>query len=127
MYDKDGNTYYDRTKIISKAEMKLYHSRMAAIRDAVGDEIDIIFECHSLPGATTAIQLGEIAEEYGCMYYEEPVNYLNHSLHSKVAEKVNVPIAGGERLYNRWQVRPYLEEQSIDVLQPDIGLCGGFY
>ncbi|MBM7070515.1 mandelate racemase/muconate lactonizing enzyme family protein [Shewanella sp. 202IG2-18] len=126
MYDKDGNTYFDRTKIISKAEMKLYHSRMAAIRHAVGDEVDIIFECHSLPGATTAIQLGEIAEEYGCMYYEEPVNYLNPSLHSKVADKVNVPIAGGERLYNRWQVRPYLEEQSVDVLQPDIGLCGGF-
>ena len=126
MYDKEGNTYYERTKIISKAEMKLYHARMAAIRQAVGDEVDIIFECHSLPGVTTAIQLGEIAEEYNCMYYEEPVNYLNHSLHSKVADKVNVPIAGGERLYNRWQVRPYLEEQSIDVLQPDIGLCGGF-
>tara|TARA_B110000438_G_C15154733_1_gene369124 strand:- start:23 stop:493 length:471 start_codon:yes stop_codon:yes gene_type:complete len=60
------------------------------------------------------------------MYFEEPVNYLNHSLHAKVADKVNVPIAGGERLYNRWGVRPYLEDQSIDVLQPDIGLCGGF-
>ncbi len=126
MYDKQGNTYYDRTKIISKAEMKLYHARMAAVRQAVGDEVDIIFECHGLPGATTAIQLGEIAEEYHCMYYEEPVNYLSHSLHSKVADKVSVPVAGGERLYNRWQVRPYLEEQSIDVLQPDIGLCGGF-
>ncbi|MGO2073641.1 MAG: enolase C-terminal domain-like protein, partial [Pseudoalteromonas sp.] len=60
------------------------------------------------------------------MFYEEPVNYLNHSLHAKVADKVSVPIAGGERLYNRWGVRPYLEDQSIDVLQPDIGLCGGF-
>ena len=35
-------------------------------------------------------------------------------------------VAGGERLYNRWGVRPYLEDQSLDVLQPDIGLCGGF-
>jgi len=125
-YDKDGNTYYDRTKIISRTEMKLYRARMQAIREAVGDEVDIIFECHSLPGVTTAIQLGEIAEEFDCMYFEEPVNYLNHSLHAKVADKVNVPIAGGERLYNRWGVRPYLEDQSIDVLQPDIGLCGGF-
>jgi len=126
MYNKDGETYYDRTKIISRGEMKLYRARMQAIREAVGDEVDIIFECHSLPGATTAIQIGKIAEEFDCMFYEEPVNYLNHSLHSKVADKVNVPIAGGERLYNRWQVRPYFEDQSIDVLQPDIGLCGGF-
>lgn len=126
MYDKHGQTYYERTKIISKVEMKLYRARMQAIREAVGDEVDIIFECHSLPGVTTAIQLGEIAEEFGCMYFEEPVNYLNHSLHHKVADKVNVPIAGGERLYHRWHVRPYLEDQSINVLQPDIGLCGGF-
>jgi len=126
MYNKHGETYYDRTNIISRGEMKLYRARMQAIRDAVGDEVDIIFECHSLPGVTSAIQLGKIAEEFDCMFYEEPVNYLNHSLHGKVADKVDVPIAGGERLYNRWQVRPYFEEQSISVLQPDLGLCGGF-
>ena len=60
------------------------------------------------------------------MYYEEPVNYLNSKLHDKVARNVKAPIAGGERLYNRWGIRPYLEDQSLDVLQPDIGLCGGF-
>jgi len=126
VYDKDGVTHFDRTKLFSRAEMKLFRARLQAIRDAMGDEGDIIFECHSLLGASTAIQLGEIVEDIGCMYYEEPVNYLNSKLHDKVARNVNVPIAGGERLYNRWDVRPYLEDQSVDVLQPDIGLCGGF-
>ena len=92
----------------------------------MGEDGDIIFECHSLLGASTAIQLGDIVEEIGCLYYEEPVNYLNAKVHDKVARRVNVPIAGGERLYNRWGVRPYLEDQSVDVLQPDVGLCGGF-
>ncbi len=126
VYDKDGVTHFDRTKLFSRAEMKLFKARLQAIRDAMGDEGDIIFECHSLLGASTAIQLGEMVEEIGCMYYEEPVNYLNAKLHDKVAKRVNVPIAGGERLYNRWDVRPYLEDQSVDVLQPDVGLCGGF-
>ncbi len=125
MFDQDGNTLYDQTNIFTHAEMQLFHARMKAIRDAIGDDGDIILECHSLPGATTAIQLGEIAETYRCMYYEEPVNYLNDKLHKKVVDKVNVPLAAGERLYNRHSVRPYLENQSIDVLQPDIGLCGG--
>ena len=125
MYDKEGVTQFDRTKIFTKPEMRLYRARMQAIRDAVGEDCDIIFECHSLPGATTAIQLGELVDEFGCMYYEEPVNYLNPDLHAKVAAKVKTPIAGGERLYNRWQVKPYLDAQSIDVLQPDVGLCGG--
>jgi len=126
MYDDKGETHFDRTKLITPKEMRLYRSRLMAIREAVGEDVDIIFECHSLPGASTAIQLGELVEEARCMYFEEPVNYLNSELHKRVADKVNVPIAGGERLYNRWGVRPYLEDQSLDVLQPDIGLCGGF-
>ncbi|WP_218352301.1 mandelate racemase/muconate lactonizing enzyme family protein [Alteromonas lipotrueiana] len=126
VYDKNGVTHFDRTKLFGRADMKLFKARLQAIRDAMGDEGDIIFECHSLLGASTAIQLGEMVEEIGCLYYEEPVNYLNAKLHDKVAKRVNVPIAGGERLYNRWDVRPYLEDQSIDVLQPDVGLCGGF-
>lgn len=126
MYDNKGETHFDRTKLITPKEMRLYRDRLMAIREAVGEDVDIIFECHSLPGASTAIQLGEIVEEARCMYFEEPVNYLNSELHKRVADKVNVPIAGGERLYNRWGVRPYLEDQSLDVLQPDIGLCGGF-
>lgn len=125
MYDKDGNTHFDRTKLFKHSEMQLFRSRLMAIRDAVGDDVDIIFECHSLPGASTAIQLGEIVEEARCMYFEEPVNYLNSELHKRVADKVNVPIAGGERLYTRWGIRQYLEDQSMDVMQPDVGLCGG--
>ncbi|MDO6514143.1 mandelate racemase/muconate lactonizing enzyme family protein [Neptuniibacter sp. 2_MG-2023] len=126
MYDAKGETHFDRTKLFSNQDMKMFRARLMAIRDVMGEDGDIIFECHSLPGASTAIQLGEIVEEARCMYFEEPVNYLNSELHKRVADKVNVPIAGGERLYNRWGVRPYLEDQSLDVLQPDIGLCGGF-
>jgi L-alanine-DL-glutamate epimerase-like enolase superfamily enzyme len=126
VYDADGTGHFDRTKLLTQSQLKLFRARLQAIRDAVGDEVDIIFECHSLPGASTAIQLGEMVEDLGCWYYEEPVNYLNSKLHDKVAKRVKVPIAGGERLYNRWGVRPYLEDQSLDVLQPDIGLCGGF-
>ncbi len=126
MYDERGQTYFDRTKLFTNKEMQMFRDRLMAIRDVMGEDGDIIFECHSLPGASTAIQLGELVEEARCMYFEEPVNYLNSELHKRVADKVNVPIAGGERLYNRWNVRPYLEDQSLDVLQPDIGLCGGF-
>ncbi|MFT4938210.1 MAG: galactonate dehydratase [Paraglaciecola sp.] len=126
VYDKDGVGHFDRTKLFSQPEMRLFRARLQAIRDAVGEDVDIIFECHSLPGVATAIQLGEMVEDIGCLFYEEPVNYLNSKLHDKVSKRVNVPIAGGERLYNRWGVRPYLEDQSLDVLQPDIGLCGGF-
>ena len=126
VYDADGNGSYDRTKLFTKPQMRLFGDRLRAIRTAVGPDVDIIFESHSLMGAASAIQMGEVVEEVGCMMYEEPVNYLNSAVHKKVADNVRVPIAGGERLYHRWDVRPYFEDQSIDVLQPDVGLCGGF-
>lgn len=125
MFDHAGNTRFDCTKLFQPKELKLIRARMQAIRDAIGEDNDIIFECHSLPGARSAIQLGEIAAEFNCMCFEEPVNYLNAKLHDKVAAHVSTPIAAGERLYLRHGVRSYLEQQSVDVLQPDVGLCGG--
>ncbi len=126
VYDANGDSSFDRTKLFTPTQMKLFGDRLRAIRKEVGDYVDIIFESHSLMGAASAIQMGKVIEEVGCMMYEEPVNYLNSKVHKKVAEGVNVPIAGGERLYHRWDVRQYFEDQSIDVLQPDVGLCGGF-
>lgn len=125
-YDKNGNTLYDLTKIIKPDLLNLVKARMQAIRDVVGDNVDIMLECHSLLGVTTSIQVGQqIAEEFNCFFMEEPVNYVNSALHDKLSAKLNVPIAAGERLYLRHGMRPYLEGQTVDVLQPDIGLCGG--
>lgn len=126
-YDKDGNTLYDLTKLFKADLLDLVKARMQAIRDTVGAKVDIFLECHSLLGATSAIQIGkEVAEEFNCAFMEEPVNYVNSALHNKVAAKLTVPLAAGERIYLRHGMRPYFENQTIDILQPDIGLCGGF-
>ncbi|WP_151192920.1 mandelate racemase/muconate lactonizing enzyme family protein [Cysteiniphilum sp. JM-1] len=125
MFDHKGDTIYDCTLPFRRDHLNLIRARMQAIRDVLGENGDIIFECHSLPGLTSALQLGEIAEEFNCLYFEEPVNYLNSKLHEPLKQKLNVPIAAGERLYLRHGVREYLEKQTVDVLQPDIGLCGG--
>ena len=125
-YDKNGNVLYDLTKLFPADLLGLVKARMQAIRDTVGDKVDIFLECHSLLGATSAVQIGkEIAEEFKCAFMEEPVNYLNSALHDKLIQKIDVPIAAGERLYLRHGMRPYFEQQTIDIVQPDIGLCGG--
>ncbi|OAJ35524.1 mandelate racemase/muconate lactonizing enzyme family protein [Piscirickettsia salmonis] len=125
MFDAQGNTIFDCTKLFRRDHLNLIRARLQAIRDVLGDNGEIIFECHSLAGLAPALQLGEIAEEFNCMALEEPVNYLNSKLHRPLKEKLKIPLAAGERLYLRHGIRPYLEEQTIDILQPDIGLCGG--
>ncbi|MCX8515119.1 MAG: mandelate racemase/muconate lactonizing enzyme family protein [Burkholderiales bacterium] len=125
-YDNNANTIYDLTKILTTDLMQMISARMKATRDAVGDNVDIFLECHSLLGATTAIQVGKnIAEKFNCAFMEEPVNYLNSKLHDKISQKLDIPLAAGERLFFRHGMRPYFENQTIDILQPDIGLCGG--
>ena len=90
-YDKDGNVLYDLTKLFPHDLLDLAKKRMQSIRSTVGDKVDIFLECHSLLGATSAIQIGhEIAEEFKCTFMEEPVNYLNSALHDKLVSKLNV-------------------------------------
>lgn len=125
MFDRDGNTVFDLTKPFRRSYLNLIRQRLQAIRDVLGDDGEIIFECHSLPGVTSAQQLGDIAEEFNCFYLEEPVNYLNSKLHRPLKDKLRLPISAGERTYLRHGVRAYLEDQSVNILQPDIGLCGG--
>ncbi|MFI4956595.1 MAG: mandelate racemase/muconate lactonizing enzyme family protein [Gammaproteobacteria bacterium] len=125
-YDAEGKTQFNLTNLFKPAEMALYRARLKAIRDAVGPNVDIFIECHSLLSPSSAIQFAEVAEAFQCILYEEPVHYLNPALHQQVAKNVRIPTAAGERLYTRNGVRPYIESQCISVLQPDIGLCGGF-
>lgn len=122
-YGKQGAV--DTLKILPNDKVKLYYNRVRAIREAVGPEVDIIIELHSSMSVATAIQMGRLWEEFGCMYFEEPSNYLNTKLQSKIAENVRIPMAAGERIYTRWGYRQYFEDQSIDVIQPDLQLTGG--
>jgi L-alanine-DL-glutamate epimerase-like enolase superfamily enzyme len=56
---------------------------------------------------------------------EEPVHSLNMALQQKVTQNLRIPIAAGERLYTRWGYRQYVEQQLVNMIQPDLGLVGG--
>jgi galactonate dehydratase len=99
--------------------------RVRAVREAVGPDLDICLDIHGNLGTTDAITYGRLLEEYRPFFYEEPVESTNIETTVKVGEQVKIPIAGGERLYTRYQFRPFIERQAYDVLQPDINLTGG--
>jgi L-alanine-DL-glutamate epimerase-like enolase superfamily enzyme len=124
--DEKGNwNLRDLTGVLPARTVRLGYDRLKAMRDAVGPDVDIIVEMHCFTDTTAAIQFGRIIEELGIFYYEEPVMPLNPKQTKKIAESVNIPIASGERIYTRWGYRPFFEDGSLAVIQPDIGLCGG--
>ncbi len=129
--DKDGNRPrtspddYKLRTVLTHDRLTLAVNRIQAIREAVGDAVDIIVEIHSVLGVNAAIQLGRALEPYRIFYYEEPVEPLNVDNMALVARSVDIPIATGERIYTRWGYRPFFEKQALGVIQPDICLAGG--
>lgn len=111
--------------VLQDKVLRLGYNRLKAIREAIGSDIDIIVEMHSFTSTTGAIQFGRMIEELSIMYYEEPVMPLNPKQMKQIADKVQIPIAAGERIYWRWGYRPFFENGSLSVIQPDICTCGG--
>jgi L-alanine-DL-glutamate epimerase and related enzymes of enolase superfamily len=125
MDDKGNYNQRILTGVLPDATLRLGYNRLKAMREAVGPDVDIIVEMHSFTDTTAAIQFGRMIEELGIYYYEEPVMPLNPKQMKKVADNVHIPIAAGERIYTRWGYRPFFEDGSLAVIQPDICTCGG--
>jgi len=125
MADEHGQPVFNLNKILTNDTIRMLYRRIKAVREAVGEDVDIILELHGLPNVTSAIQMGRVWEEFHCMCYEEAVNYCNVDLQAKVAHNVKIPMAAGERLYTRWGYRQYFEKQILDMIQPDLCLVGG--
>ncbi len=114
----------DRIGLLSKKYMNMFESRLKAVREAVGPDIDIIIENHSFTDAQSATQIGLMAKKYDIFYFEEPTTP-TPQLSKYVHENTGLPIANGERIYTRWQYIDYFKQDAIQVIQPDIGNCGG--
>ena len=123
---EDGRRYTDEdcTRLLSPKLVDVVESRVAAVREAIGPNVDIIMENHSRPDAQSAVQLGRAVQKYNIFYFEEP-NTPNPKTAKFISSKLSMPIAHGERVYSRWQYAPFFEDQSIQVIQPDLGNCGG--
>jgi galactonate dehydratase len=111
--------------ILENKQLQIAVDRVAAIREAGGPNLDIIIELHSLTDTNTSVQLGRALEPYNCFYYEEPTQPLNSALFKEISYKVKIPLATGERIYSRWGYRPFFEDRSIGIIQPDLCNVGG--
>ena len=120
-FDPFGHTAYT----LSSQEAQVSVDRVAAVREAVGANVDILVEAHAKFNVATAVQLGRRLERYRPLFYEEPVSYENISEMVQVRQRVDIPIATGERLYLKFPFFELVKMEAVDVLQPDICNAGG--
>lgn len=100
-------------------------SLIEAVRDAIGPECELMLEMHGRFSPATAIRLAREMAPFAPAWIEEPVPPENLKALAKVAGKVDLPIATGERIHDRIEFRELFESQAADIIQPDLGHLGG--
>ena len=99
---------------------------MAALRDAVGPDVDILVDLHGRTTPAMAIQYGQALKSYRPFFFEEPCLPENVDGMVEVARALpGMAIAAGERLVTRFAFRELLERRAVAVVQPDLCHCGG--
>ena len=94
-------------------------------RESVGNEVDLCIEIHRRLTPTEAVQLGRGIEQYHPFFYEDPITPDNFDEMAYVAEKINIPIATGERFTSLWEFQMALSRNSVQYVRPDVCLVGG--
>jgi len=96
------------------------------MREAVGDDIDIMVDCHARPSPRMGLQFAKVLEPYGLYFFEEPCWPESIEDIALIQRSVKTPIATGERLVGVHAFRELFEKRAVSVIQPDITHCGGF-
>jgi galactonate dehydratase len=94
-------------------------------RKRVGPDGAVMFDAHCAMPPPLLIQFCAAIEPYDVMWIEEPVVPGNIEAFVRLKQHIRQPIATGERDRTIWDVMPYLIHQAIDILQSDVGQCGG--
>lgn len=94
-------------------------------RDKVGPDGAVMFDAHSAVPPATLIQLASRLQPTDLLFIEEPAVPGNIEVFKRLKEQIRIPLATGERDRTIWGVLPYLQENCIDILQPDCCHTGG--
>ncbi|MEH6633071.1 MAG: mandelate racemase/muconate lactonizing enzyme family protein [Halopseudomonas aestusnigri] len=98
---------------------------IAAVREAIGYDVALMIDANHGYDAIDAIEVGRRAAQHNIEWFEEPVVPEALASYRKIRNAQSIPIAGGETWHGRWAVDQALENQAVDILQPDVCGIGG--
>ena len=107
------------------APLKAAAACVQAMRERVGDSIDIMVDCHARPSPAMGLKFAQALDPYGLYFLEEPCWPEQPEALAHIAASVATPIATGERLTSLEQFQRMFALRGCSVAQPDITHCGG--
>jgi L-alanine-DL-glutamate epimerase-like enolase superfamily enzyme len=99
--------------------------QMQAVREAVGDDIELCFDVHTRLDLPDAVQLCREAEQFKPFFIEDPLRSENPDSFKTLRPRTTVPLAAGEQFGSKWEFRQLIEEEWIDYARIDLCIVGG--
>jgi len=99
--------------------------RVAAVRAAIGQDVQLIVDADHCYNVPQAINIGRELEKLGVYWFEEPVSPEDIDGHAEVSRALDIAIAGGENDFTKHGFRRLLERHAVDIIQPDVCAAGG--
>ena len=104
---------------------KLFDEVVKRVEAAQAAGVDVGLDFHGRVHRPMAKQLAKALEPLGLLFIEEPLLSENPEGLRQIAELTSTPIALGERLFSRWDFKPFFESGAVDIIQPDLSHAGG--
>jgi galactonate dehydratase len=120
--DEDRTIRYGKTHV---AKMRDAIDTVRQYREAVGNDVDLCIEIHRRLTPHEAIVLARGIEQFHPFFYEDPILPDNFDMMAQVAEKIDIPIATGERLHTIYEFEMLLSRNAVQYVRPDVCMCGG--
>ena len=96
-----------------------------AVREAVGDSINICLDVHTRLDTSNAVELCKRLEPFHPFFIEDPIRSENPGSYRTLARHVSLPIAAGEQWSSKWGFREVIEEELVSYARIDLCIAGG--
>lgn len=107
------------------AKMRDAIDNVRRMREAAGEDMDLCIEIHRRLTPAEAIVLAEGIEQYHPMFIEDPMRFEDADAMARIAEKIRIPIATGERFSTIYEFQALLTRKAVEYVRVDVALCGG--
>jgi galactonate dehydratase len=123
--ERDARGWEPYNLQVRNDELKWMREVTSAIRDAAGNDVELMVDLHGCYNTSSAIKIANALEPYNLTWLEEPVPAENVDAMREVKKSTSTPICAGENLYSAWSFKNLLEKQAVSVIEPDTSKCGG--
>ena len=126
LHIKDGFTRLKLVVAVDKGGWREDAARVRKLREAVGDDIDIMIDANYLFNPVEAKMLCRAIEDCNLTWFEEPLHQNDARALADLRHSTKIPLAAGQMEGHRWRLRELVEKQAVDILQPNCTYCGGY-